>query len=50
MPENVCLGIKHRKIPDIGLDLDAEANQFRLRLNRAIEAEVIREKPIGVIT
>ena len=50
VPENGRVGIGHRKIPDIDPGLDAEANQFRLRLNRAIKAEVTGEKPTGEIT
>ena len=50
VPGEVRPGIKHRKTPDIGLSLDADAYQFLLMRNRAIEAKNTREKPVGVIT
>ncbi len=37
--EKVHLGMKHKRTPNIDLGLDAGAKQFRLMLDRAIEAE-----------
>ena len=48
--EKVHLGMKNKKTPNIDLGLDAGAKQFRLMLDRAIEAEDAPETAIKLAT